>query len=229
MPPGAFETIPNFMSMTPKFNEPFLDLVTKYSSVIKYMHFGHIHTDSFRVLLDSNKNPAVPIFIAPAIVPGLNNNPSYRLINYDKNSYDLINYEQYFLNLTKANLVGETDWELEYDFLKDYRLSDLSAESLYKLQQQILTNETLFQFYYSLNSAKKLFYCDTESNCRQMQLCALQFLRFDDYSTCMNANQTSLEPSKTSITTTFNTTSTSTASMLKLFAFFGFFFALLRA
>lgn len=185
VPPGAFGSIANTKSMIPKYNEPFLDIVTKYASVIIFMNFGHFHTDVFRVLMDSNKKPAVPILIAPAVLPGSYNNPSYRVLTYDRESYNIISYKQYYLNLSKTYELTSAQWQFEYEFPKIYSFPNMTAESMFDLQQKIVENGTLFNLYFELSSAKKLSNCSDKA-CKRMQLCALQFLRFSDYVWCMN-------------------------------------------
>ena len=51
-----------------------------------------------------------PMFLSPAVtpwkstLPGVGyNNPSIRLYAYNRSSLDILDYSQYYLNLTKAN------------------------------------------------------------------------------------------------------------------------------
>lgn len=45
-------------------------------------------------------------------------NPSYRIYtvdgNYPQSSYQVLDHETYFMNLTEANLLGKPDWKKEY-------------------------------------------------------------------------------------------------------------------
>lgn len=183
VPPGAYGHIANFMLMSPKYNEQFLDIITKYAAVIKYMYFGHTH-DSFRVVLDSSNKPVVPIFIAPAMQPDEHSFPGYRVITYNRQSFDIISYRQYYSNLAKADSHGAHEWELEYEFPNVYSLADITPQGMFNLQQRLVNNWTLFNLYYQLSSGNKLINCN-DVDCRRKQLCALQFLRFNDYSACM--------------------------------------------
>ena len=39
---------------------------------------------------------------------------------------------QYYLNLTDANIKGESNWKLEYNLTQAYDIEDLQPKSLYK-------------------------------------------------------------------------------------------------
>lgn len=48
------------------------------------------------------------ILIAPSVTPFVDQNPSYRIFEMDPNTYKLLDFQQYHMNLTKAN--GRAAW-----------------------------------------------------------------------------------------------------------------------
>jgi len=53
-------------------------------------------------------------------------NPSFRQYIIDKNTKQIIDYEQYRLNLTEANLIGEANWYLSHKATELFNVSDLT-------------------------------------------------------------------------------------------------------
>lgn len=56
IPPGFFEKKRSKPWFTAQFNEQYLKLIRKHHSVILGQFFGHHHTDSFRMIYDSEGN-----------------------------------------------------------------------------------------------------------------------------------------------------------------------------
>lgn len=59
VPPGSSErthgsTYTENLSFTSRNNERYIELVVKYSHLIVGQFFGHLHTDTFRVIHDKN-------------------------------------------------------------------------------------------------------------------------------------------------------------------------------
>ena len=97
IPPGVFERTPNFTLMSPEYNKRLLDITVKYASTIKWMIFGHHHTDTFHIVKDKSGNPVQLMLMAPAVTPWFSdlegagsNNPSFRVIEYNETTWDYI-------------------------------------------------------------------------------------------------------------------------------------------
>ncbi len=145
VPPGYFEwhaTQPMFSHE--HYTKRFMDIVTDKQNAAKIVaHFyGHTHTDSFRILMDSKHETPVGIaFIAPSITPlvfvrnGVN--PSFRIYDYDHLQRRIVNYNQFYLPLDK---IIEDDEEYNYDEYdnKDYDAEEEESKQISKRQ----VNET---------------------------------------------------------------------------------------
>jgi hypothetical protein len=46
----VFERIPHFAWMPDKYNWPLVNILAKYAKWIRWLLFGHNHTDTFRVI-----------------------------------------------------------------------------------------------------------------------------------------------------------------------------------
>ena len=129
------------------------------------------------------------------------NNPSLRLFQYDRSSGVLQKYQQFFLNLTEANIVNNaSQWRVEYDTSDDYGLDDIRPGKLHALVKDFSIRENkLFSKYYKYNSVRwsTNYTCDDIWFLRHT--CAITQLDSVSYKSCMAGGQTTASPN---ITTT---------------------------
>jgi hypothetical protein len=68
--------------------------------------------------LETSTRPLGVAYISGSATPQSFLNPSYRIYTidgtYQKASYQVLNHENYFLNLTEANLSMKPEWKKEY-------------------------------------------------------------------------------------------------------------------
>ena len=129
VPPGGFERGHGEDGMKINFNSPkdhahdinqqLVRLLTEqqHAKKIQGQLYGHLHTDTFRLFLDSaTRGEARGVgFMASSITPVvwghhnqtesgvLGTNPSIRLFSYNDSDFSLLDYSQYSLDLTAAN------------------------------------------------------------------------------------------------------------------------------
>ena len=129
VPPGGFERGHGEEGMKINFNSPkehahdinqrYVQILTeqKNAKKIQGQLYGHLHTDTFRLFLDSaTRGHARGVgFMASSVTPvvwGRNNqhentvlgtNPSARLFTYSNSDYRLLDYSHYSLDITEAN------------------------------------------------------------------------------------------------------------------------------
>jgi hypothetical protein len=130
----------------------FLQIVRDRGSIMHTSFAGHTHMDDFRIVRGGG-NVSLLVKITPAISPIYGNNPGYQVYQYDRESGALLNYQTYYLtNLAsggKPTLPTAASWALEYDFRQAYGCPALSAESVARLANQMLTDGSLQQKYTS--------------------------------------------------------------------------------
>ena len=115
VPPGSFERIPgerlNFVSpedTAESINNRYVDIVTRHSEKITAHLYGHLHTDTFRLILDDDNAPVGVAFMAGSVTPILwvknsivGVNPTIRLMQYDDETGVLTNYDEFYLDISE--------------------------------------------------------------------------------------------------------------------------------
>ena len=96
-----------------------------------------------------------------------------------------MDYTQYFLNLTEANLSGRAEWKLAYNFTRLYGMPDISPIALHNIANAMLSHPYVFQKYYLMNNMLRdnLNYC--ASFCRHVHHCAATQIAYREYDACI--------------------------------------------
>ncbi|CAG8441990.1 2526_t:CDS:10 [Ambispora gerdemannii] len=128
----------------------YANLLGEYADIISGHFTGHTNTDVLTFLLKSKKHNykfytlkgdhqplhihtdkvMLELLTAPSLVPV--NNPAIREYTYSTSPASLgklIDYTQYYANLTRANDQGELQWEVEYTASEVYHTKSLSTGS----------------------------------------------------------------------------------------------------
>jgi sphingomyelin phosphodiesterase acid-like 3 len=120
--------------VTPFLKEPFASrfvmLLRNYATIVQANFSGHIHQDSYRLVTDAGVAVGIEK-IAPAISPIFGNNPGFHLIDYDRQTGDLIDFSTWYLaNLEHASGINPAEWRREYIFTEAYRQKTYSATAV---------------------------------------------------------------------------------------------------
>ncbi len=139
--------------------------------------------------------PATSIFLAPAVSPwettlpgvmgGKGNNPAIRLLEYDRQTGNILNIQQYYLDLQEANALQKANWTLEYKATEYFSVADLGASSLDQLAKAFRVDDDLFDRYYKANGVLYDPNEEWDSEMRLIHICAITELDYDDYGTCL--------------------------------------------
>ncbi|XP_049291058.1 acid sphingomyelinase-like phosphodiesterase 3a [Anopheles funestus] len=195
IPPGSDErhigqTIPfGHSSFTEKNNVRYLRLVKRYSSIIQGQFFGHLHSDSFRVVYNEVGKPVSWMMIAPSISPrrsGESNNPAMRLYKFDTDTGQVLDYTQYYLDLEQANKLEEAVWQPEYNLTTYYYgLSEVSSLALHNLADRFNNaDDAQFMKYYRANSVRHAT-STCEGVCLLNHYCAITRLDYREFRSCL--------------------------------------------
>ena len=158
---------------------------------IVYFNRYHVGKSSFFVSV-----PSIPMFLTPAItpwkstIPGLGaNNPSLRLFQYCRDTGHIRDYQQYYLNLTQANLMGKAVWELEYAPTNDFNIPDVSAKALDSLIADFEKDiGEKFHRYFVYNSVSQDLSSACDAVCKRKHTCAMRYIDYKQYQQCVEAN-----------------------------------------
>jgi len=197
--------------------QSYYDIVKEFDNVIIAQLFGHLHSDEFRIgLVDEGTNPTAnftmipsmntPILFGPSITPLHGNDPSLRLVKYDKGGagsgpnggkYRLLDYESHRLS------IGASDkhWSRLYTFSEAYPMlkeDGLSSEVFRTIVESMEDNRgkesPALQLYRSLmlsgadgndHSAGEGVNVNCDSSCRDEYLCTLQSATSAGYDNCL--------------------------------------------
>ncbi|XP_055937861.1 acid sphingomyelinase-like phosphodiesterase 3b [Argiope bruennichi] len=206
VPPGFYNRGFPGQKCGPTFHLPhlesYLKILLNYSQVIVGQLYGHLHVDMFQVYQYNTGVFKGSSLLASSVTPWHSNkqdnvsipvNPSVRLIHYSRTDARLLEFDQYYLNLTKANNMSETPkentnvYELLYSFAKFYGVPDLSTESLVQVYETLKRNKTVFDSFFTfLSAAERTVDCD--SDCEVAQLCSISCSSNQEYDMCFKSS-----------------------------------------
>lgn len=125
-----------------------LQLFASYSTTIHVGLFGHTHADDFQVYSHKSKSSVVCL-MAPSVMPTFN--PAVRVVHYatsvDGNFGQLVDYDQYYVELDRANAQGRVELLLEYSASRVYGRGPLDAGYFARATEEIGRNATLRRLY----------------------------------------------------------------------------------
>lgn len=192
IPPGAdiYGTIHNkadcenkfFKSWKDEYAEVFTKLIAEYSSEIVAGFAGHFHRDDFRIFYKDG-NPASYLLITPSISPVYDNNPSYKIFQYDKIDYTLKNYSSYFLNDTSNTF--SSLWKFQYEYSKAYDQSNISAENLDIVYDLIKSDSLIRNNYIKYYTASNPKSFESDLSNWQYNYCGIRNYSLSGYSGCL--------------------------------------------
>ncbi|XP_054264443.1 acid sphingomyelinase-like phosphodiesterase 3b [Macrosteles quadrilineatus] len=196
MGPGPDERQPDTM---PHFSEEaarrYLALVRRFSDIIAGQFFGHLHSDTFRLVYNHAARPVSWMLMAPSLSPrrtnGGANNPGLRLYKFNKDTGQVLDYTQFYLDLSLANERGKAEWRLEYNFTSYYGLTNISAGSLHELAASFRHDTRAFDKYYQANSVRlPVGHCD--DSCTHTHYCATTRVEYSEFRHCLDAAASAL-------------------------------------
>ncbi|RZF35548.1 hypothetical protein LSTR_LSTR014851, partial [Laodelphax striatellus] len=202
MGPGADERQPEAVPLfQEKFARRYLRLVRKYAQIIVGQFFGHLHSDTFRLVYSDQGQPVSWMLMAPAVTPrrtnsGSANNQGLRLYKFDTDTGQVLDYTQYYLDLESANSRDQADWQPEYNLTTYYDLKHLTPQSLHNLAQSFRSDphSTYFPKYYKANSVG-LDSGECLASCVHTHFCAITKLDYTEFTHCQEAAASALASS----------------------------------
>lgn len=197
------------------WGENYYRIVNRYEATVVGQFFGHTHNAEIEMFYDlAEPSRAVSVaYLASSVTTFANLSPSYRIYTVDGDyagtSWQVLDFETYYLNLTEANASGQATWKLEYSakvsmgpvvntFLghssfKFHRLQDafkmngLLPEDWSALVKQMESspNGTLaseyIKHYFTSSDA---LYSSCDLACRKATICRLKQARSDKLIAC---------------------------------------------
>ncbi|CAJ1941325.1 unnamed protein product [Cylindrotheca closterium] len=176
----------------------YYDIIKEYfPSVIGGQLFGHLHTDEFRLAHDVYSSDfdlfmlrKYPLYIASSFTSIYGSNPSFRLVTYDVDRADLLDYDTYYFNVSNPTI--PPDWIKSPSFRESFDVPDMSRESLRSIINRLAAesaNKTnslweTFISRQSIYSPPEMGPC-LDQICRKEWVCTLSSIFEDQYEECV--------------------------------------------
>jgi len=123
--------------------------------------------------------------LASSFSPKQDNNPSFRYLSYDTNTFNIIDYSDYYTDLSDASISSPPVWFKEYTFSIAYDINDgVNTLSYGNLYNQLQTSgHKLFDSWFSnyVQQSDEVSQKDSKGD----YLCAFVNLDKDSLGNCM--------------------------------------------
>jgi len=166
-----------------------------FSDIVVLQMAGHTHTDEFKLLKDSNNTAQSMVYVSPSIDAHGWKNPSMR-VYYMDDTYELLDYEQYFFNITQYGNSAQPRIEKLYKASEEYGLSDMKPSSWMDLLKRFETDQALLlkhRGHSNANAGTVSTSCD--ANCRRHHVCRQMHANYDHFEVCAAGPQPATTPS----------------------------------
>jgi len=207
IPPGKFERFYQefedsygFPWFKEDYNFRYLQILQEYADTIHLQLYGHHHTDTFKLIRNQPdfdgtglENEVIGVgILAPAVTPWNStlapetgaNNPAIRLFKYNIKTGEILDYEQFWLDLNEANQNGTANWKSEYVFKEYFGVKNLTHQAFEEIFQKMSEDSEYFDKYHQINSVQKPD-IDCDENCRGYHLCAISQQDYQYFDQCV--------------------------------------------
>ncbi len=198
VPPGAdvYGTVTTYMDASgrisdaammwrPEYQERFSGIVHEYRDVIQYGFSGHTHMDEYRLSVNGEGGPSVPVLVTPGISPLFGNNSAFKKFSMEPDSWELLDYE----SLTYRFKEDSNRFLPEYRFSSAYQMEGPLESSLATLWPWLSSDSTgqqnYIHFYYSGHDADNPI---SDMNW-PAYWCAIGHMDREGYIRCVNSYQ----------------------------------------
>ncbi len=112
--------------------------------------YGHTYSDKMNAFRSKDlRDYTGVIYVCPSFSTYAFRNPSYRIFNFDSETYALQDIKQYRLYIQEADAFHSADWRLAYSF-KSYYNTSLEFQQVGKLVERILVDTATYNKYASM-------------------------------------------------------------------------------
>lgn len=148
-------------------------IVNRFYKTITAQFDGHTHKNELNIFYDKSGDFAInAAFNGGSLTPNMNVNPNYVVYRVDQESFEVLDFDVYYTNLTKANLEPNQapGWSKLYTFKEKWEVPDLSPKSLNNLvdlwtidQDSLLEVKNMFISNFFINSCLLLSFLVLET------------------------------------------------------------------
>ena len=185
VPPGydSFEFAPMWLN---EYVIKYMQLIETHAAIVMAQLYGHEHLNTYR-LFPSGSAVRAPILISSSVSPIFGNIPTFRIVEYDRSSYELKDFVSY------GSTVGGTGlWAARFRMTEEFGVPDLSAAALLELTSRLETDSNMLKKYHQRKADNdKLPWPQTGSDpnvwTEKKEVCAIKHLEQSAYEACLAA------------------------------------------
>eukprot|EP01080_Neovahlkampfia_damariscottae_P012628 gene12628-6532_t len=149
----------------------FEKLIQKYHHRVVGQFYGHNHADDFAFMMSQDNKIINSMFVGGVVVPHPKN-PTVRLYKYDVDTYKLLDYEVFYIDLKEAERNDKITWKMLYKFTQEYGVPDLSNESMETVYQSFKTSDVHWNKH-RLNFRSRYVNSPCSGGCKISKLCQM--------------------------------------------------------
>jgi sphingomyelin phosphodiesterase len=162
-------------------------IINRYEATIAAMFFGHTHQDHFEISYSdynsrSAENAIMMAYIAPSMTP-TSGSPAFRSFSVDPVTFAVLDYTQYFANISDPAYQSGPQWAKYYSAKETYGplvsppLTDASAELTPSFWHEVVDvladDDTEFQDYY-MRKSRGYDTSTCTGDCKSLEICGLR-------------------------------------------------------
>jgi len=138
---------PGDSTYTSECSKRYNALIDRFSDIVRGQFYGHTHYDEFRTVHEyfNYTNIAGLIHIAPSLTTYTDKSPQFRIYDVDDTSKVILDYTQYFMNISKANADPDNTptWEVLYNAKQYFGMENMLDYSRFvNVTQELISNST---------------------------------------------------------------------------------------
>ena len=114
---------------TPEFTTRYLEIVSRYESILQVGFAGHTHMDDFRVTMHQGR-PLLVHKLVPAVSPIFKNRPAFQVFQWDSARCVVENWQTYQFDPVPQAKSDASAWSEEYDARESYALEQMTPASV---------------------------------------------------------------------------------------------------
>jgi len=105
----------------------------RYKEIVKGQMYGHVHEDYFTLVKGSNDQYIGVSHVNPSLTTYTFRTPTFRVYEMNAETFELMDYVQYSMDLEKSNKEGIPHWKESHRFTKYYEVPNMSVRSYKQL------------------------------------------------------------------------------------------------
>ncbi|XP_065912440.1 sphingomyelin phosphodiesterase A-like isoform X2 [Dysidea avara] len=166
IPPGDTTSLP-------ELGQLYLNITKTYQNTIVAVLAGHTHFDQFELVQDKDGVYGV-VLVSPSVTTFSHVNPSYRVYTMDPVTFQLLDYDQYYLDLTEANKSPHVipTWKKSYSAREEYGLDDLTPNSWAGLVKRFYKDKTMVLKYQQNLQVQSINVTKCDKECIREVICS---------------------------------------------------------